>query len=54
MIQINRIAKIRNISKADLKMLVTNNIEKPLFGLFGPEKINVLKLNLALDNLKQD
>ncbi|MGE5984594.1 potassium-transporting ATPase subunit C, partial [Klebsiella aerogenes] len=26
--------------------------EKPLVGLFGTQKINVVKLNLALDNIK--
>lgn len=52
MIQIYRIAKIRNLPVESLKSLVNNNIEHPLFGLFGTEKINVLKLNLALDKLK--
>lgn len=51
-IQIKRIAKIRNISEDTLNQLITELTEKPLFGLFGTEKINVLKLNLALDNLK--
>ena len=52
-IQIKRIAKIRNISEANLQELVAANTEGSLLGLFGPEKINVLKLNLALDNLKK-
>lgn len=51
-VQIKRIAKIRNISEALLQQLINQHIEKPIFGLFGPEKINVLKLNLDLDNLK--
>ncbi len=51
-IQVSRIAKIRNLSETTLLSLIEQNTEKPLFGLFGPEKINVLKLNLALDNLK--
>jgi K+-transporting ATPase ATPase C chain len=51
-IQIKRISKIRNIPEANLKQLILSNKEKPLLGLFGPEKINVLKLNLALDQLK--
>ena len=25
-------------------------IEKPLLGIFGPAKINVLKLNVAMEN----
>jgi K+-transporting ATPase ATPase C chain len=51
-IQIDRIAKVRNIQQDKLNAIIIQNTEKPLFGLFGTEKINVLKLNLALDNLK--
>lgn len=51
-IQVKRIAKIRNISEANLDQLIAQQTEKPLLGLFGTEKINVLKLNLALDILK--
>lgn len=51
-IQIKRIAKIRNIAEGNLEQLILSNTETSLLGLFGPEKINVLKLNIALDNLK--
>ncbi len=51
-VQLKRIALARNLSEKDLEILIGQNIEKPLFGLFGTEKINVLKLNIALDNLK--
>ena len=51
-IQVPRIAKVRNIPEEDLKKLVNNHIEKPLLGMFGPSRINVLELNIALDNLK--
>jgi len=51
-VQVKRIAKIRNISETTLLQLIEQQTEKPLFGLFGTEKINVLKLNLALDDLK--
>ena len=51
LIQIPRVAKARGISQHDLQKLVEENIGKPLLGLFGPERVNVLKLNLALDNL---
>ena len=50
-VQTKRIAKIRNIAEANIQQLIISNTEKPLLGLFGTEKINVLKLNLALDNL---
>lgn len=51
-IQINRIAKIRKIGTKVLENLVSQNVESPLLGFLGPEKINVLKLNLALDKIK--
>ncbi len=51
-IQIKRIAVARNVSEEKITELVEKNTEKPLAGLLGPEKINVLKLNIALDNLK--
>lgn len=51
-VQVKRIAKIRDVSEQQVQQLVDNQIEKSLFGLFGTERINVLKLNLALDELK--
>lgn len=51
-IQVKRIAARRNSSEDKIKELVVRHIEKPLFGLFGTEKVNVLKLNIDLDNLK--
>lgn len=51
-VQAARIAKVRGLSEKKVKILINDNIERPLFGLFGPEKVNVLKLNIALDNLK--
>lgn len=51
-VQIKRIAKIRGIAAENLQELISKNTEKPLLGLLGTEKINILKLNLALDNLQ--
>jgi len=48
-IQLKRIAHSRNISEKDLAQLIERNTEKPLLGLFGTERVNVLKLNLELD-----
>lgn len=50
-VQIKRIAAIRDIPTEVLGELVAAHTEKPLLGTFGPEKINVLKLNLALDSI---
>ncbi|MFY7840562.1 MAG: K(+)-transporting ATPase subunit C [Lacibacter sp.] len=51
-VQVKRIAKIRGIAEPNLEELILTYTEKPLLGLFGPERINVLKLNIALDQLK--
>jgi len=51
-VQVSRIAKTRNISAEKIKALVAQQIQKPLLGLFGPEKVNVLQLNIELDKLK--
>jgi potassium-transporting ATPase KdpC subunit len=48
-IQVARIGKTRNLDKAKLKTLVDQHIEKHMP---GPDVINVLKLNVALDALK--
>lgn len=50
-VQVTRIAKIRNKSEKVIYDLIEKNTEKPLLGLFGPEKLNVLKLNIALNAL---
>lgn len=50
--QIKKIAQARNISEEKLKDLIKKQTEKPFLGLLGPSKVNVLKLNIALDQLK--
>ena len=52
-IQIKRIAAIRNIDEKKVAELVVQNTQRPLLGLLGPTSVNVLKLNLALDELKK-
>ena len=52
-VQIKRVATARGLSEKEVKALVENHIERPLFGVFGPSKINVLKLNVALDEHKK-
>jgi K+-transporting ATPase ATPase C chain len=51
-IQLKRIAAVRNISEEKVRELISQHIEKPLLGLFGIEKVNVLQLNIDLENLK--
>ena len=51
-VQVARIARMRSISAEKINNIIDAITEKPLLGLFGPAKVNVLKLNVALDELK--
>jgi K+-transporting ATPase ATPase C chain len=51
-VQVKRIAAVRGLSEEKVKSLVETHVEKPLLGMLGPSKVNVLKLNVALDELK--
>ena len=51
-VQVDRIAKSRTIDKQKILDVISKNTEKPLLGLLGTEKINVLRLNIELDKLK--
>ena len=48
-IQVKRIATVRHLDEGKLNDLVDRYTERPLLGIFGPERVNVLKLNIALD-----
>jgi K+-transporting ATPase ATPase C chain len=49
-VQVKRIATVRGLEEAKVKALVDQQVER---GLLGPDKVNVLKLNVALDNLER-
>jgi K+-transporting ATPase ATPase C chain len=51
-IQIKRVAAFRKLDVQKVAALVNSHIQKPLIGMFGPSTVNVLKLNVALDELK--
>jgi len=51
-VQVPRIATKRGIPKEKIQKLVERMTVKPLFGFLGPEKVNVLKLNIELDKLQ--
>jgi K+-transporting ATPase ATPase C chain len=51
-VQIKRVAAVRGLSVDKVNELVEHSIEPPFLGIFGPARVNVLKLNIALDNLK--
>ncbi len=51
--QVERVAAARNTDAAIVKSLVDRSIETPQWGLLGDSRVNVLRLNLALDALEK-
>lgn len=49
-VQIRRVAEARGMSEDAVRAIVQQNIQGPWLGLFGTSKVNVLKLNVALDS----
>ncbi|MCF8008387.1 MAG: potassium-transporting ATPase subunit C [Halanaerobiales bacterium] len=47
-LQINYISKNTGISEEIIRSIIDQNIEKPLLGMFGQSRVNVLKLNISL------
>ena len=50
-VQVKRVADARHLDEHLVASLVEKSIERPLLDFVGPAKVNVLKLNVALDKL---
>jgi K+-transporting ATPase KdpC subunit len=50
--QVPRVARERNMSEADILALVKSYTDGRQFGFLGEPRVNVLKLNLALDEIR--
>lgn len=50
--QVSRIAKARHIKQQEVRKLIDRYTKKPPFGILGETRVNVLKVNLALDRIE--
>jgi K+-transporting ATPase ATPase C chain len=51
MLQVKRIARERGLSEAEVEEMVRQHTEHRFLGIWGQQRVNVLKLNLGMDKL---
>lgn len=50
--QIERIARVRDISIEQVSNIIKRNTNERFLGIFGERTVNVLKVNMSLDDIK--
>lgn len=50
MIQVKSVARARGVREDQVIQILERHVERPQFGIFGQKRVNVLKLNIALDS----
>lgn len=53
LLQLKRVAQQRQLTEQQVENVVKQHIQPKQYGLFGQERVNVLQLNLALDQLQR-
>lgn len=50
--QAERVAKARHLPREQVQAFIERNADRPVLGFLGEPRVNVLKLNLALDGIQ--
>lgn len=53
-VQVRRVARARGLDTSLVQHLVDSLTQRPWLGLFGTEKVNVLRLNVALEEMNEN